>query len=91
MKKFLRIIVALLILCLLFASLYAVVESSHDCHGDECPICKVIAVLSAFLSMAVLPILFYSFRQREEAREEAEERGVSYPGTLVLLKVKMSD
>ena len=32
-----------LVLVLLMPSLFIVAESHHDCTGDQCPVCKVIA------------------------------------------------
>ena len=50
MKRYSRLLVLLLILTVVFAFGYAAIESVHDCHGEEsCPICRIIAVLSAFL------------------------------------------
>lgn len=91
MKRLLRVTVWLLILCLLFSFVYAALESTHECHEEGCPICKVIAVLSLLFVAAVLPaLLFVSFRydaRREDATEQDAPSGVS----LVSLKVKLSD
>ena len=32
-----------LVLVLLMPSLFIVAESHHDCTGDQCPVCKVVA------------------------------------------------
>lgn len=36
-------LVLALVLVLLMPSLFIVAESHHDCTGDQCPVCKVIA------------------------------------------------
>jgi len=90
-KRLFRVTVFLIILCLLLSFAYAAIESAHECHEDDCPICKVIAVLSLLFVMACLPVLlFISFGydvRREDRREQDVRGGVS----LVSLKVKLSD
>ena len=34
----------LLILSVLFSAVFPIVESKHDCHGEDCPICSSIAM-----------------------------------------------
>ncbi len=46
-------------LFLLTSSAYIVLESGHDCHGDDCEVCERIARLDALLSgMAHVGVLF---------------------------------
>ena len=83
------ILLLILVLCLSFD--YAAIESVHDCEGEaDCPICKIIAVLSRlfitvealFVWVAVCPLLplrVLSLRGRESA-----------PCTLTTLRVKLS-
>jgi len=91
MSKAFRVTLFILLFCLLFSFCYAALESTHECHEDDCPICKVIAVLSVLFGAAVLPaLLFVSFRyerERRDARRHEAASGVS----LVTLKVKLSD
>lgn len=44
-KKSLALLSAVFILVvLLFSFLFILVEADHDCHGDDCPICKIVAI-----------------------------------------------
>ncbi|MBP5404573.1 MAG: hypothetical protein J6Y74_01305 [Clostridia bacterium] len=91
MKRAFRLLLLLLILSLIFSIGYQALESMHDCHGEDCPVCKVIAVLSCFFGVAVLPSLFFVIRRRMKSAEDLSERDAEDPVTLVRLKVKMSD
>ena len=92
MKKSFCVVLLILLLSLLLSFGYAALESAHDCHGEvDCPICKVIAVLSAFLGIVALPIFFYVICGSEEKRRVENERDETDVVTLVLLKVKLSD
>ena len=46
------VMLLILILCLSFA--YAALECVHDCSGEECPICRVIAVFSTLFAVAAV-------------------------------------
>ena len=91
MKRAFRIVLLILLFSLIFSFGYAALESAHDCKGEDCPVCKVIAVLSAFLGAALPPLLFFVIRRRMREAEEAAECDAADSVTLVLLKVKMSD
>jgi len=86
-----RVLIVLLILVLLLSLTYTALESGHQCSGEaECPICKVIAVLSSIASFTVvcfLSVLFFSIvcllAHRVTARKDA-------PSTLIDLGVKIS-
>ena len=84
-----RITILLLILCLVLSFSYAALEAEHDCAGEEhCPICKIIALLSAFLGAVFLPFLFCASIQREEERVVAERMDAERI-TPIDLKVKL--
>ena len=91
MSRFSHVLIFLLILSLLFSFGYAAVEGVHDCHGEaDCPICKVITILSSFLGIFSLPLLlFVGLRLREE--KVACERKKTQTGSPILLKVKMTN
>ena len=91
MKRAFRLVLLILLFSLIFSFGYAALEGAHDCAGEDCPVCKVIAVLSAFLGAAILPLLFVVIRIRTEEAEDAAETDAADSVTLVLLKVKMSD
>ena len=58
-----RWMILLLILTLILSFGFASLEAVHDCHdGAECPICKIIAVLSSiFAVVAVCFVLILCF------------------------------
>ena len=49
-----RVVVMLLILVLCLSFAYAALECVHDCSGEECPICRVIAVLSTLFAVTAV-------------------------------------
>ena len=86
-----RALVILLIIVLCLSFVYAAVESVHDCDGEaECPICKIIAVLSRiFTSVAVLFLsVLVLYLIRSAANMVARRAGVTF--TLIDLRVKLS-
>ena len=93
MKVSSRILILLLILCVAFAFAYTAIESVHDCHGEDCPICRIIALLSSlFGGVAVLCSLFVAFYKSERLFEKAPlSTAFVTPVTPVALKVKLSN
>jgi len=92
MSKSFRVILFILIICLILSFAYAAIESVHDCHGDrDCPICKVLAVLSLLFGAVVLPALFCAVLGREQESQAIAERAHADSATLVAMKVKLSD
>lgn len=47
-----RVLTVLLILCLVFSFLFVAVESGHECEEHDCPICKILAVVTRFLGVS---------------------------------------
>ena len=90
MRGLFRVTVFILILCLLLAFGYAAAESTHECHGEDCPICKVIAVLSLLFVTASVPLFLFVACGCYVRGEDAEQRAVR-GASLVSLKVKLSD
>ena len=88
--KLRRALTLLLLLSLFCAICFASLEAVHDCHGEEsCPICRIIAVLSAVLGVCAVFLLGWVFFLTEKRRRVAprvRERSV----TLVALKVKLT-
>ena len=86
-----QVLLAVLILILCLSCAYIALEGRHDCHGEaECPICKIIAVIStilvadflcfvAVLCFFRLPLLLSRVMKRRKA-----------PSTLIALGVKLS-
>lgn len=89
MKAFSRLLILLLILSVLCSFAYMAIESEHDCHGEEdCPICRVISLLSAFFGTICLPFLFFvGFRSIRS--KMSVERKRSEVVTPIDLKVKL--
>ena len=88
MKRFSRLLILLLILSVAFAFGYAAIESVHDCHGEDCPICKIIAVINAFFGIVFSwYVLFFSLlRSRGKG---VSLRAAATVVTPVKLKVKL--
>ena len=90
MKVSSRILILLLILCVAFAFAYTAIESVHDCHGEDCPICRIIALLTAFLGAVTwLVFVFAGFLRTERTQEPRRVSARSV--TPVALKVKLSN
>jgi len=91
MRRIIRFTVFLLILCLVLSFCYAAVESAHECSEADCPICKVIAVLSLLFITIILPILLsVSFGYRITREDTYSDKSFG-DCSLVGLKVKLSD
>ena len=53
-----RAVLLLLVLFILFASLYFVLhETRHDCTGEDCPVCRLIAICRDALKSFVLTLI----------------------------------
>ncbi|MBQ7713065.1 MAG: hypothetical protein IJT69_04540 [Clostridia bacterium] len=90
MSRFRRLLIVIMLLTVAFAFCYAAFECVHDCHGEvDCPICRVVAILSSVCLPALLfTLLFVAFLRRERA--ETQGRCDFAGDTLVRLKVKLS-
>ena len=89
MKKLFRVITILLVFCVLFSFAYMAMEAGHDCHDDDCPVCKIIALLPVLWGAVCLLILFaecFRFEQKEVWAKR--EEGVSAV-TPIALRVKL--
>ena len=90
MSRASRVLIFLLALLLLFSFGYAAAESAHDCHGEDCPICKIIALVSLMWSEIALFVLLLAPLCVVSERTVPDERG-THDATLVALKVKLSN
>ena len=88
MKRPSRWLILLLVLSVAFAFGYAAIESVHDCHGEDCPICKIIAVITAFFGV-VLSFYFLFFSLLRSRGKEVSSRAAATVVTPVKLKVKL--
>jgi hypothetical protein len=46
----------------LFSLFYIASETNHDCPGEQCPICRVIAICRFFLNVLALGTAVHAFR-----------------------------
>ena len=90
-----------LLLCIGFAlvlsvsSAFLIHEADHDCCGEDCPVCRTIAVISvlmraAGLASAALP-LFSAAAVCLSARKVSDTGSGYIPGTPVSRKVRLND
>lgn len=90
MKKLFRVVTILLVLCVLFSFGYMAMEAGHDCHGDDdCPVCKIIALLPVLWGAVCLLILFavcFRFEQKEVLAKRKEGGSAVTP---IALRVKL--
>ena len=70
-------------------------EAEHDCCGEDCPICRTIAVniqLIRTLGLAMLMLTAVLFLRRGQAIRCRYERYIRlFSGTLVSWKVRLDD
>ncbi len=94
-----RIIAMLLCIGLVFAlavsSAYIAHEAGHDCSGENCSICRIIAVnvsLLRTIALAVLVLLAqFALLQGKFARREQQRFCLPASGTLVSWKIRLND
>ena len=93
--------VAALLLCIVFvfalavSSAFIAHEAGHDCAGNDCPICRMIAVSMDLLraaGIAVLMLLALFFvLQKKAALREWQRLCLPASGTLVSWKIRLND
>ena len=84
-----------LILVLSVSVAFIAHEADHDCCGEDCPICRTIAVnisLLRTLGLAVLAVLCLFFLLSVRSAHFTRERNnCFFPGTLVSWKIRLDD
>ena len=90
MSRASRVLIFFLILSIAFAFGFAAIESVHDCHGEDCPICRIIALLTAFLGAIAFLVFTFAGFLRSERTQAAPRVSVRFV-TPVALKVKLSN
>ncbi len=84
-----------LVLVLSVSAAFVIHEAGHDCTGEDCPICRNIAInirllctagLAALVLLAfrLLPVVFAVYSRRDRHAH-------SYPETLVRWKIRLND
>ena len=92
MKKFIRIMAIMAVFCIVLACLFTAVELSHDCIGDDCPICAAINVFRHISdAVFVLTVSPFAVNHLSSVLEIiCGERKVQLH-TLISMKVKLSN
>ena len=84
-----------LVLALTVSSVFIAVEADHDCSGEECPVCRMIAVnihLLRMLSLTVFALAaLFSLLPVRSARGRRDRHIHFFSGTLVSLKIRLND
>ena len=93
-KKITIILTFLFIFVLLFSHIFVIVEANHDCSGEDCPICKIIAIVSdtikvlSLIGFLIIICLAIGFGYLKLLHIESEAHSVV---SLISLKVKLSN
>lgn len=84
-----------LVFALAVSSAFIAHEAGHDCSGEDCPICRMVAVsvnLLRAIGLAVLMLLALSALLRERfAHRETQRLCLPASGTLVSWKIRLND
>ena len=84
-----------LLLILSVSCVFIAQEADHDCCGEDCPICRTIAInigLLRTLGLAVLAALCFFFRLSARPVRCRRERYARFlPGTPVSRKIRLND
>lgn len=84
-----------LVLVLSASAFLLIHEADHDCSGEDCPVCRLIAInirLLRTLGLAVLALLSLFFLRAGQSVSRCPERSVrSFSGTLVTWKIRLDN
>ncbi len=84
-----------LILVLAVSTAFMIHEADHDCTGEDCPVCRILAInirLMRTLGLAaavLLPAFFLLFHASRRCAQGRSARRFS--GSLVSLKIRLND
>ncbi len=84
-----------MIMVLLSSFAYIIHEADHDCTGENCPVCQMIAVnlsvlhlpIFTILALTAIRVLLNLFHLHKIAAQSA----FSFPDTLVSWKMRLND
>lgn len=83
------------ILVLAAASAFVIHEAGHECSGEECPVCRMIAASLSLLRFAGLAVLILpagtALSRLFYSRAETARRHIPFAGTLVSWKIRIND
>ncbi len=93
-RKAAWVLTILFVFVLLFSHLFVIAEADHECSGEDCPICEILAVVSCTIKelaligavVIVCAVLISAFAKVRNVGENT--RSVS---SLITLKVKLSN
>lgn len=93
-RKAAWVLTVLFVFVLLFSHLFVIAEADHECSGEDCPICEILAVVSCTIKELALigavaivcAVLISAFAKVRNVGENT--RSVS---SLITLKVKLSN
>ncbi len=84
-----------LILVLSVSVVFIAHEADHDCSGEDCPVCRMVAVnirLMRTLGLAALVLLLFRvLLSGQSARRRPDAYVRVLPGTLVSWKIRLDD
>ena len=84
-----------LILALSASVVFIAHEADHDCCGEDCPVCRMIAVhirLLHSLALAAAALAFFRFLRAGHAVRRPQDRHTLFaPATLVSWKIRLDD
>ena len=95
-KRFAALLLCVGLLLVLTTSAFLLIhEADHDCSGEDCPVCRLIAInirLLRTLGLAVLALLSLFFLRAGQSVSRCPERSVrSFSGTLVTWKIRLDN
>ncbi len=80
---------------LLVSSAFMILEADHDCAGEECAICRMIAMNAEVLRLAAAALLalfgLLPIRELRAFRPSSFRQYISVTGSLVRLKVRLDN
>ena len=92
MKKSIKIIAVIAIIAILVASVFVAFEVSHDCTGEDCPVCSVINTLKHLCeTLLILTVSVTAAGKLSDKKAAAADEKEFHAHTPVMLKVKLSD
>lgn len=90
-----RFLCVVFVLTMLVSSAFIIHEASHDCTGEDCPICQAIAMNSQLLRLigAAILVLVSLLGILRTKHAWADTLGFSVPvsGTLVSWKIRLNN
>lgn len=93
-RKTALILTILFVFVMLFSHIFVIAEADHECTGEDCPICEIIAIVSdtikglSLIGSAVVICAALVFGIVKSLYVNNEAQSIS---SLITLKVKLSN